>query len=301
MVNLIKDGNNGHRNALIYQKETKQFYYIEPYGTETGNIYLPDEKFKPFWEDFTKSDTFPTEADKSKLPNFVFGEEKGLQPKVQEQRYKRPDEKRMRQGFCVTVSLFVVKLFELNHTRIKGIEDFRKMIDIFIAISTLTGKIASIVQAFNVRIMRTFLTLVNLESIPVYSRRTKKSISTGKIHTEDGRAERQTSSNSQRIPIIQQTQTQGRGSDQQLQLQRRLDNCLKPNWMSLFVDMDVKKKKRIKEVIKSILPSLKHFTVTYNLKRLDEILRKEGISIINIPRRKCLSDLFKKYLENFEI
>jgi hypothetical protein len=260
MVGLFEEGNKlGHMNALIYQKRTQQFYYIEPNGTEIGSIFLSGEKFTPFWEDFAKSDTFPREADKSKLPNFVLGKDKGLQPKVQEKQI-RPGEKVIRQGFCVTVSLFVVKLFELNHTRIETIDDFQKMMEIFMAISTLTGKIKSIVQAFNVRIMRTFFTLVNVESIPSFSRR--------RIKYEP---------------------------DQQKQLQQRLDNCLKPNWMSLFMDLDEKKKKRIKHVIRSILPTLKNFSVTDNLKRLDDKLREEGISIINISRRKCLSELFERY------
>ena len=260
MVRLNEEGNKfGHMNALIYQKRTQQFYYIEPNGTEIGSIFLSGEKFTPFWEDFAKSDTFPREADKSKLPNFVLGKDKGLQPKVQEKQI-RPGEKVIRQGFCVTVSLFVVKLFELNHTRIETIDDFQKMMEIFMAISTLTGKIKSIVQAFNVRIMRTFFTLVNVESIPSFSRR--------RIKYEP---------------------------DQQKQLQQRLDNCLKPNWMSLFMDLDEKKKKRIKHVIRSILPTLKNFSVTDNLKRLDDKLREEGISIINISRRKCLSELFERY------
>jgi hypothetical protein len=65
--------------------------------------------------------------------------------------------------------------------------------------------------------------------------------------------------------------------------------------MSLFMDLDEKKKKRIKHVIRSILPTLKNFSVTDNLKRLDDKLREEGISIINISRRKCLSELFERY------
>ena len=172
MVRLFEEGSNlGHMNALIYQKRTRQFYYIEPHGTETGSMHLPDEKFTPFWEDFAKSNTFPREADKSKLPNFVLGKDKGLQPKVQEKQI-RPGEKVIRQGFCVTVSLFVVKLFELNHTRIETIDDFQKMMEIFMAISTLTGTLPGIVQAFNVRIMRTFFTLVRIGSMPVYSTKT---------------------------------------------------------------------------------------------------------------------------------
>ena len=171
VTSIVEGSNLGHMNALIYQKRIRQFYYIEPNGTETGSMLLPGEKFTPFWEDFAKSDTFPREADKSKLPNFVLGKDKGLQPKVQEKQI-RPGEKVIRQGFCVTVSLFVVKLFELNHTRIETIDDFQKMMEIFMAISTLTGTLPGIVQAFNVRIMRTFLTLVRIGSMPVYSTKT---------------------------------------------------------------------------------------------------------------------------------
>ena len=290
MVRLFEEGNNvGHMNALIYQKRTRQFYYIEPHGTETGSMHLPDEKFTPFWEDFAKSNTFPREADKSKLPNFVLGKDKGLQPKVQEKQI-RPGEKVIRQGFCVTVSLFVVKLFELNHTRIETIDDFQKMMEIFMAISTLTGTLPGIVQAFNVRIMRTFLTLVNVESLPSFSRRRIKY-----EPDQQKQLKRRLDQQQQLQQRLDQQKQLKRRLDQQQQLQQRLDNCLKPNWMSLFMDLDEKKKKRIKHVIRSILPTLKNFSVTDNLKRLDDKLREEGISIINISRRKCLSDLFERY------
>jgi len=146
-----------HVNAIIYQKSTQLWYYIEPHGVFPDHIpHFINLRFNPCWNvirshtpAYTPSASPPkpeivllhstTKTDSLSVTMF-----RNLQPRVDSPSAS---------GYCVTITMLVILLFSGNHFLIHNVEDFRRMIDIWILISDCTETLVPTVYELNHRII----------------------------------------------------------------------------------------------------------------------------------------------------
>jgi len=165
-------GKNAHENGLIYTNGT--FYYIEPNGAVSGNLYVQNRDFKRIWQNLMKAfngvfrPNTTVRFDVDRLPVFLlnlldkdggFRAFRRFQPVVQGRNLTHRGETG---GYCFSITLFILQLFRQNCYEGQDAwtsERLQLMLDTYLVISTATDEIQYEIRGFNVSAMRTLKAL----------------------------------------------------------------------------------------------------------------------------------------------